>query len=181
MEKEKFELAAFAGGCFWCMVKPFDEQPGIIEVISGYTGGHKENPTYEEVCSETTGHYEAVQIKFDPELFPYEKLLNVYWQQIDPEDAGGQFYDRGQSYQTAIFYYNEEQKRQAEQSKQNLEQSGKFRSIAVKILPAETFYPAEEYHQQYYKKSPARYNAYHQGSGRAAFIKKHWGDHDEQR
>ena len=114
------ELATFAGGCFWCMVKPFDEQPGIISVISGYTGGHVENPTYEQVCSESTGHYEAVQITFNPEIFPYERLLELYWQQIDPTDPGGQFHDRGQSYQTAIFYDNEKQKELAEQSKQAL-------------------------------------------------------------
>ncbi|MDQ0271994.1 peptide-methionine (S)-S-oxide reductase MsrA [Cytobacillus purgationiresistens] len=177
MENQQYEKAAFAGGCFWCMVKPFDEQPGIIEVVSGYTGGTKENPTYEEVCSETTGHYEAVQIKFDPEVFPYEKLLQLYWQQIDPTDEGGQFYDRGQSYQTAIFYYKKEQKQLAEQSKQELAENGPFnKPIMTKILPAETFYPAEEYHQDYYKKNPLRYNAYHKGSGRAGFINNHWRD-----
>lgn len=152
MEKNT-ELATFAGGCFWCMVKPFDQEPGIMKVISGYTGGHKENPTYKEVCSETTGHYEAVQITYDPSVYSYEKLLNIYWQQIDPTDPGGQFYDRGQSYQTVIFYHTEEQKNLAEASKQQLEASGKFnKPIATKILPASTFYPAEEYHQDYYKK-----------------------------
>jgi peptide-methionine (S)-S-oxide reductase len=176
MEK-KSELATFAGGCFWCMVKPFDEQPGIIKVISGYTGGHLETPTYQQVCSETTGHYEAVQITFDPDLFPYEKLLELFWQQIDPTDPGGQFYDRGQSYQTAIFYHNDSQKNLAEASKQKLEESGRFnKPIATKILAAKPFYPAEEYHQHYYKKAQSRYEAYHAGSGRAAFIKHHWGD-----
>ena len=121
---ENYELATFAGGCFWCMVKPFDEQPGIIKVMSGYTGGSKENPTYQEVCTEMTGHYEAVQITFDPAVYPYEQLLDVYWQQIDPTDEGGQFYDRGQSYQTAIFYHNEKQRQAAEQSKLELEKSG---------------------------------------------------------
>lgn len=169
------ELATFAGGCFWCMVKPFDEQPGIISVVSGYTGGHKEQPTYQEVCEETTGHFEAVQIAFDPEVYPYEKLLETYWQQIDPTDAGGQFYDRGDSYRTAIFYHNEEQKAAAEQSKKELEESGRFsKPIVTLILPAAEFYPAEEYHQDFYKKSPARYNQYRTGSGRDAFIKKHW-------
>lgn len=177
---KNYEQATFAGGCFWCMVKPFDEQPGIIKVVSGYTGGHKENPTYEEVCSETTGHYEAVQITFDPSLFPYEKLLELYWQQIDPTDAGGQFYDRGQSYQTAIFYHTDRQKELAEKSKQTLEESGVFsKPIATKILPAKSFYEAEEYHQHFYKKNPTRYNAYSQGSGRVAFIKEHWGDKGE--
>ncbi|MBM7647900.1 methionine-S-sulfoxide reductase [Bacillus ectoiniformans] len=171
------EKATFAGGCFWCMVKPFDQQPGIKEVISGYTGGTTENPTYQEVCSETTGHYEAVEITFDPEIFPYEKLLKLYWMQVDPTDAGGQFFDRGQSYQPAIFYHNEDQKKQAEKSKQELETSGRFsKPIVVKILPAAVFYPAEEYHQDYYKKNPAHYQGYHQGSGRAAHIQNHWGD-----
>jgi peptide-methionine (S)-S-oxide reductase len=176
MEKAT-ELATFAGGCFWCMVKPFDEQPGIIKVISGYTGGSIENPTYQQVCSETTGHYEAVQITFEPDLFPYQKLLELYWQQIDPTDPGGQFYDRGTSYQTAIFYHNEEQKKLAEESKKKLEESGRFnKPIATKILPAKAFYPAEEYHQHYYKKSELHYERYRIGSGRDAFIRNHWGD-----
>lgn len=176
MANNNEEKATFAGGCFWCMVKPFDELPGIKAVISGYTGGDKENPTYEEVCSETTGHYEAVQITFDPTIFPYERLLELYWQQIDPTDTGGQFYDRGQSYQTAIFYYNEQQKQLAEASKERLEKEGPFKdSIVTKILPAKAFYPAEEYHQHYYKKNPTHYQAYHQGSGRAGFIKQNWG------
>jgi peptide methionine sulfoxide reductase msrA/msrB len=175
--QEKSELATFAGGCFWCMVSPFEEMPGIIKVVSGYTGGHKENPTYEEVCSETTGHYEAVQITFNPEQFPYEKLLELYWQQIDPTDAGGQFYDRGQSYQTVIFYHNEEQKQKAEASKKALTESGRFdKPIATQILPATSFYPAEEYHQDYHKKNSLHYTMYRKGSGRDAFIKKHWNE-----
>lgn len=180
---EQYEVATFAGGCFWCMVKPFDEQPGIIKVVSGYTGGHKENPTYKEVCSETTGHYEAVQITFDPEVFPYEKLLELYWPQIDPTDAGGQFADRGDSYRTAIFYHNEYQKTLAEESKQQLEASGRFSEpIATQILPAKPFYEAEEYHQGYYKKNKFRYAMYRRGSGRDRFIKENWKDfrHDEQ-
>lgn len=159
------------------MVKPFEEEPGIVKVVSGYTGGTKENPTYEEVCSETTGHYEAVQITFEPRVYPYEKLLDLYWQQIDPTDSGGQFYDRGQSYQTAIFYHSEEQRELAENSKENLEKSGRFsKPIMTKILPAHAFYEAEDYHQQFYKKNPARYNAYSHGSGREAFKKAYWGD-----
>lgn len=180
---EQYEVATFAGGCFWCMVKPFDEQPGIIKVVSGYTGGHKENPTYKEVCSETTGHYEAVQITFDPEVFPYEKLLELYWPQIDPTDAGGQFGDRGDSYRTAIFYHNEHQKTLAEESKQQLEASGRFSEpIATQILPAKPFYEAEEYHQGYYKKNKFRYAMYRRGSGRDRFIKENWKDfgRDEQ-
>jgi len=175
--ENKHQLATFAGGCFWCMVKPFDEQPGIISVLSGYTGGTVENPTYQQVCTDTTGHYEAVQITFDPDIFPYEKLLELFWQQIDPTDPGGQFHDRGQSYQTAIFYHNEVQKELAEKSKLALEESGRFaKPIVTPILPAKTFYPGEEYHQQYYKKNRAHYESYHVGSGRAGFIERHWGD-----
>lgn len=134
------EIATFAGGCFWCMVSPFDEQPGIIEVTSGYTGGHKENPTYEEVCSDTTGHYEAVQIAFDPDIFPYKKLLEIFLQQIDPTDEGGQFNDRGLSYRTAIFYHTEEQREMAENAKAELAASGRFQKpIVTKILPASPF------------------------------------------
>ncbi|KSU88167.1 methionine sulfoxide reductase [Bacillus sp. VT 712] len=159
------------------MVKPFDEQPGILKVVSGYTGGHTENPTYKEVCSETTGHYEAIQITFDPEVFPYEKLLELYWPQIDPTDPGGQFADRGDSYRTAIFYHNDEQKQLAEASKQQLEESGRFSSpIVTQILPAKPFYEAEEYHQDYYKKNKFRYSMYRRGSGRDRFIKENWKD-----
>ncbi|WP_123040176.1 peptide-methionine (S)-S-oxide reductase MsrA [Cohnella candidum] len=169
------ELATFAGGCFWCMVKPFHEMLGIEKVVSGYTGGHVENPTYEEVCSETTGHAEAVQITFDPALFPYRKLLDIYWRQIDPTDAGGQFHDRGPSYRPVIFYHNERQREEAEASKRELEASGRFlKPIAVAIEPASTFYPAEDYHQDYYKTNPIRYKYYSKGSGRPDFIARHW-------
>jgi len=179
---DKYELATFAGGCFWCMVQPFDELPGIESVISGYTGGEKENPTYEEVCSGTTGHIEAVQITFQPNLFPYEKLLELFWQQIDPTDAGGQFFDRGESYQTAIFYHNEQQRKLAEQSKQELEESGRFsKPIVTKIVEAKPFYPAEEYHQDFYKKSTARYKQYRAGSGRDRFIEQHWKQKDQNK
>ncbi|WP_018665162.1 peptide-methionine (S)-S-oxide reductase MsrA [Heyndrickxia acidiproducens] len=175
------ETAIFAGGCFWCMVHPFDEQPGIKSVISGYTGGTKPNPTYEEVCSGATGHTEAVQITYDPEVFPYDKLLEIYWQQIDPTDAGGQFFDRGSSYKPAIYYANEKQKIAAYASRKKLQESGRFsKPIVVSILPASAFYPAEAYHQGYYKKNPAHYQAYREGSGRAAFIRKHWRDPDEK-
>ncbi|AUS27360.1 peptide-methionine (S)-S-oxide reductase MsrA [Paenibacillus polymyxa] len=169
------EKATFAGGCFWCMVSPFEEMPGILKVRSGYTGGHTENPTYEEVCSETMGHVEAVQITFDPQVFPYEKLLELFWQQIDPTDEGGQFHDRGSSYQTAIFYHNDEQRIKAEASKEALAQSGRFdKPIATSILPAATFYEAEEYHQDYHKKNPAHYKRYRKGSGREDFIEQNW-------
>lgn len=177
------EQATFAGGCFWCMVSPFDEQPGIIEVVSGYTGGHTKNPTYEEVCSNTTGHYEAVQITFDPEIFPYSKLLELFWQQIDPTDAGGQFNDRGLSYRTAIFYHNDVQKELAETSKKELVTSGRFQKpIVTEILPVSTFFRAEEKHQHYYKKNPFHYNLYKEGSGRSRFIRDNWKNRksDEQ-
>lgn len=169
------ELATFAGGCFWCMVTPFDELPGIVSVVSGYTGGHKENPTYEEVCSDTTGHTEAVQITFEPDIFPYAKLLDTFWRQIDPTDVGGQFHDRGSSYRTAIFYHNGEQQRLAEASKAELERSGRFdKPIATAIEPAGPFYAAEEYHQDYYKKNPLRYKMYRKGSGRDKFLEQSW-------
>ena len=176
---ESIEKATFAGGCFWCMVKPFDRYDGVISVISGYTGGTKENPTYREVCSEETGHYEAVQITYNSEIISYEKLLDIFWMQIDPTDEGGQFYDRGQSYQTAIFYHSDSQKQLAEKSKQALNESGRFsKKIVTPILPAAVFYEAEDYHQHYYKKNPEHYNSYHVGSGRAGFIKQHWGEQE---
>lgn len=176
----KIEKATFAGGCFWCMVKPFDKYEGVLSVRSGYTGGKTVNPTYKEVCSETTGHYEAVQITFQPDIISYEKLLELFWMQIDPTDKGGQFYDRGSSYKTAIFYENEQQKMIAEKSKRELDESGRFSGrIVTPIIPASTFYDAEEYHQQYYKKNPEHYNAYHINSGRARFIQEHWGDQHE--
>ncbi|MEJ8304526.1 peptide-methionine (S)-S-oxide reductase MsrA [Saccharibacillus sacchari] len=169
------QKATFAGGCFWCMVTPFEDLPGIVKVVSGYTGGHTENPTYKEVCSETTGHVEAVQITYNPELFPYEKLLELFWQQIDPTDGGGQFHDRGSSYGTAIFYHTDEQRIKAEASKKALGESGRFdKPIVTPIRPAETFYEAEEYHQDYHKKNPGHYKRYKKASGREAFIEDHW-------
>lgn len=169
------ELATFAGGCFWCMVHPFDEEPGVVRVVSGYTGGHKANPTYEEVCGHGTGHREAVQITFDPAVMAYERLLDIFWQQIDPTDAGGQFYDRGESYETAVFYHSEEQRRAAEATRDRLQASGRFSApIATAILPAGPFYPAEDYHQDYYKKNPSHYQRYRAGSGRDRFIRSHW-------
>lgn len=169
------QLATFAGGCFWCMVAPFEEEPGVVSVVSGYTGGHKENPTYREVCAETTGHFEAVQITFDPAVVSYERIVELFWQQIDPTDPGGQFGDRGESYRTAIFYHDEEQRRVAEASKRALDESGRFdRPVATLILPAATFYPAEEYHQGYHQKNPVHYKRYRIGSGREEFIRRHW-------
>lgn len=167
--------ATFAGGCFWCMVKPFDEEPGILAVVSGYTGGTIENPTYEQVCTNTTGHLEAVEITYDPTIVEYEDLVNLFWQQIDPTDPGGQFHDRGDSYKTAIFYQDETQKAIAEKSKAALEATGKFsKPIATQILPAKPFYHAEDNHQDYYKKNPTHYNNYRRGSGRQQFIDDNW-------
>ena len=172
---KNYELATFAGGCFWCMVEPFDERPGIISVVSGYTGGDVKNPSYMDVASNTTGHVEAVQITYDPEVMSYKKLVDTFWQQIDPTDPGGQFNDRGDSYKTAIFYHNEKQKQIAEESKRKLELSGKFsKPIVTQILPAKEFYEAEDEHQDYYKKQSFHYRLYKKGSGREDFINKYW-------
>lgn len=182
MKQNQTELATFAGGCFWCMVKPFHLMEGVKSVISGYTGGQTENPTYKEVCQGTTGHTEAIQITFDPAIISYETLLEHYWQQIDPTDASGQFFDRGTSYRPAIFYHSEEQKRLAELSKQTLEQSHTFdKPIQVTIEAAKPFYPAEEYHQDYYLKEPEHYQRYFKGSGREAFIQQHWHNKDKSK
>lgn len=169
------QKATFAGGCFWCMVSPFEDMPGIEGIISGYTGGHVENPTYEEIKKGTTGHYEAVQITYNPELFPYEKLLELYWPQIDPTDDGGQFQDRGTQYRTAIFYHTEEQQNLAEQSKEKVRLANVFKKpIVTEILAASSFYPAEDYHQDYHKKNPALYKEDRKQSGRDEFIKENW-------
>lgn len=171
----QLEVATFAGGCFWCMVEPFENQPGIEQVVSGYTGGHVVNPTYEQVCSQTTGHTEAVQITFDATLFSYEQLLEVYWQQTDPTDAMGQFADRGDSYRPAIFFHSEQQQLAAEQSKEALQASRRFKKdIVTAIIPAEPFYAAEDYHQAFHKKNPIRYQQSHIGSGRVDFIQQNW-------
>ncbi len=169
------KLATFSGGCFWCMVKPFDKYEGVLKVVSGYTGGHVENPTYEQVCSDTTGHIEAVQITYEDSIISYKELLDIFWKQIDPTDENGQFNDRGHKYKTAIFYHDEEQKNIAEKSKNDLENSNKFgKKIVTEIIPATTFYKAEQYHQDYYKKNPIHYNMYYKGSGRKDFIKNTW-------
>jgi peptide methionine sulfoxide reductase msrA/msrB len=179
---KRYELATFAGGCFWCMVAPFAELNGVLEVVSGYTGGKKENPSYEGVCSGRTGHYEAVEVKFDPERVNYTEVLDIFWRSIDPTDAGGQFHDRGHSYATAIFYHNESQHQQAQASKEALDASRRFPGpVMTAILPAETFYPAEEYHQDYHRKNPQRYQLYRLASGRDAFIKKHWEQEEKKK
>lgn len=173
--KEKLDTAIFAGGCFWwCMVKPFDSLPGIKKVISGYTGGNVPDPTYEQVCTGETGHTEAVEITYDPEVMSYEKLLDYYWQVTDPTDASGQFQDRGDNYRPVIFYNSSAQKEAAEKSKRALQNSSRFDApIVTKIEPAKPFYPAEDYHQDFYKKNPRRY-ALEESGGREEFIKKHW-------
>lgn len=167
--------ATFAGGCFWCMEGPFEQLEGVLDVIAGYTHGHKKNPTYEEICSGATGHVEAIQIIYDPSKVDYEKLLEVFWMQIDPTDTGGQFADRGSQYATAIFYHDEEQKKLAEVSKKQLGESGRYeKSIVTPILPASTFYKAEGYHQDYYKTNSIRYKIYRSGSGRDSYLKTIW-------
>ncbi|MFC4404461.1 peptide-methionine (S)-S-oxide reductase MsrA [Gracilibacillus xinjiangensis] len=171
----KLEKATFAGGCFWCMVKPFDQWDGVESVVSGYTGGVVKDPTYEQVKTGTTGHFEAVQITYDPNKISYQLILDLYWPQIDPTDDGGQFHDRGPQYRTAIFYHNEEQRKLAIHSKEVLINSNRFQNeIVTKILPAVTFYPAEEYHQDFYKKNEAEYKEDRDKSGRDAFIDQNW-------
>jgi peptide methionine sulfoxide reductase msrA/msrB len=165
--------ATFAGGCFWCMVKPFDSIAGVVEVLSGYTGGSVINPTYEQVTEGFTGHLETVQITYNEDIVSYRELVEVFFMSIDPTDAGGQFHDRGESYKTAVFYHNENQKNIAEKYIDELNKSGKFnKPIATALKPAVPFYTAEEYHQDYYKKNPMRYKMYYKGSGRQAFIEK---------
>lgn len=173
----KLETAIFAGGCFWCVESNFEKYDGITEVLSGYTGGHKENPTYEEVCNHTTGHLEAVKVTYDSNQISYNDLLEIFWRTIDPTDAGGQFVDRGDTYASAIFVADETQRKLATESKQRLADSGRFeKPLVTPILDAETFYAAEDYHQDYHHTHPVKYRAYRFGSGRDQFIAKTWGD-----
>lgn len=175
VENKKIETAIFAGGCFWCMTKPFDQMPGIISVRSGYTGGDVENPTYEQVKSGTTGHTEAVKIVFDKTIISYEELLEIYWHQTDPTDAAGQFQDRGSNYRPVIFVKNETQRQAAELSLKNLIASERFKKpIVTRIESACPFYEAEEEHQQFYKKDPKRME-FEEAQGRKQFIEKNWG------
>ena len=170
-------VATFAGGCFWCMEPPFDKVPGVTATISGYTGGRKVNPTYQEVSSGTTGHAEAVQVVYDPKKVSYEKLLEVFWVNIDPTVKDRQFCDSGNQYRTAIFYHDEAQRKAAEASRAALEKSRPFReAIVTPIEMAGAFYPAEDYHQDYYRKNPVRYQLYRSGCGRDARLKQLWGD-----
>jgi peptide methionine sulfoxide reductase msrA/msrB len=176
-QNERVEKATFAGGCFWCMEYPFERLDGVIEVISGYTGGREANPTYEQVSRGSTGHLEAVQITYDPDRITYQELLDVYWRQIDPTDAGGSFVDRGSQYKSAIFYHDDKQKQLAEISKAELDKSGRYeKPIVTEIRQFSKFYEAEEYHQDYYKKSPLKYKYYRYRSGRGQYLEKTWGD-----
>ena len=163
--------AVFAGGCFWCVEAAFEKLSGVVEVLSGYTGGKTANPTYEQVSTGTTGHYEAIQVSYVPQQVTYQQLLDRFWKNVDPFDNYGQFVDKGSQYETAIFYGDEPERQLAEQSKQQLQK--KFpKAIATKILPLKAFYPAEEHHQDYYKNRPAQYRAYEQGSGRKQKLKQ---------
>lgn len=174
---QKRAHATFAGGCFWCLVPPFEQLPGVESITAGYIGGTTENPSYSEVCEGTTGHNEAVDIVFDPDQITYQELLDIFWRQIDPTDPGGQFADRGQSYKTAIFYHDQQQKLTAEQSKNEVSASGRFSApIVTEVRAATPFYAAEAEHQSYHKKNPFHYNQYKQGSGRATFIARNWKD-----
>ena len=170
------EKATFAGGCFWCMEHPFDALPGVLSVTAGYTGGQKKNPTYQEVSAGGTGHAESVQIVYDPSKVTYGKLLDVYWHNIDPTTKDRQFCDGGHQYRSAIFYQTEEQHKEALQSKAELEKTKPFKEpVVTEIVPAGEFYPAEEYHQHYYKKNPIRYHYYRNGCGRDQRLKELWG------
>jgi peptide-methionine (S)-S-oxide reductase len=177
MASGNLEKATFAGGCFWCMEHPFDTLPGVISVTSGYTGGSKKNPTYEEVSAGGTGHAESVQIVYDPAQVSYEKLLGIFWHNIDPTTKDRQFCDSGHQYRSAIFYHTEGQHRLALQSKAQLEKNKTFKEpVVTEIVQATEFYPAEEYHQQYYKKNPIRYKFYRFTCGRDQRLKELWGD-----
>jgi methionine-S-sulfoxide reductase len=169
--------AIFAGGCFWCIQPAFDKANGVIKTVVGYSGGTEPNPTYQLVSSERTNYRESIEITYDPAKISYEQLLDIYWRQIDPTQADGQFTDIGPSYRAAIFYGNTEEKKIAEASKEKLAHSGKFnKPIVTEILPAIKFYPAEAYHQKYYRQNPEHFEAFEKGSGRVSFQKKTWGD-----
>ena len=175
-EEAATRQATFAGGCFWCTQADFEKLPGVVKVVSGYTGGNKENPTYEEVSSGTTGHVEAIQVYYDPSKLTYEELLDFFWRHVDPTDPGGQFVDRGTQYRSVIFYHDEEQKRLAEKSKEALDQSRRFnKPVVMEIIKFTKFYEAEAYHQDYYKKHPIKYKYYRYASGRDQFLAKVWG------
>ncbi|MDJ0626374.1 MAG: peptide-methionine (R)-S-oxide reductase MsrB [Candidatus Caenarcaniphilales bacterium] len=176
LANKNLKVATFAGGCFWCMEAPFEKVSGIKKVISGYSGGDETNPTYEQVSSGSTGHLESIQVFYDPNEIDYSTILDVFWKQVDPTDNGGQFVDRGKQYGTAIFYHSNQQRTLAQNSKDALEKSGKYSSpIITPILEFKSFYPAEDYHQNYYKKNPLQYHYYRFGSGRDKYLNKIWG------
>ena len=176
IEYDSLEVATFAGGCFWCMESAFEASDGVVEAVSGYTGGTVVNPTYEQVSRGQTGHLEAVQVYYDPQIISYEELLAVYWRSVDPTDDGGQFFDRGSQYKTAIFYHDETQRKLATEAKEDLDKSGRFsKPVVTEILEFRVFYRAEDYHQDYYKKNVLNYKIYSNASGREEFIEKHWG------
>jgi methionine-S-sulfoxide reductase len=169
-------MAIFAGGCFWCMQPPYDKANGVVKTVVGYSGGSADDANYEKVSAHRTKHREVIEVTYDPAKISYEQLLDIFWRQINPTQANGQFHDIGLSYQAAIFYSNEEEKKTAEASKEKLVKSGKFsKPVVTEILPAQPFYPAEEYHQKYYLKNAADYERYHVGSGRVSFLEKIWG------
>jgi peptide-methionine (S)-S-oxide reductase len=173
----RLAVATFAGGCFWCMEPPFDKVPGVVSTTSGYTGGTTRSPAYEEVSAGGTGHIEAVRVLYDPSQVDYAKLLDVFWHNVDPLTADGQFCDKGEQYRSAIFFHDAEQRRLAEESKRQLETSGRFQKpIVTELLPAADFYPAEEYHQDYYRKNPVRYRFYRYSCGRDARLAELWGE-----
>lgn len=171
------EVATLAGGCFWCMQPPFDDLEGVDSTVVGYTGGDRPEPTYNEVAGGHTDHTEAVEVRYDPDEISYEQILDVFWRSHDPTDLNGQFADRGSQYRPAIFYHDDQQRQIAEDSKQQLDEEGPFdEPVRTSIEPAETFWVAEEYHQDYYKKNPAHYQNYYEASGRAGFLDEMWGD-----
>ncbi len=173
---QKVAKATYAGGCFWCMQHPFDKLEGVISTTAGYTGGTESNPTYKEVSAGKTGHAEAIEIVYDPLKITYSQLLDVFWRNIDPTQADGQFFDIGRQYRTAIFYHNKEQKKLALVSIEKLENSDRYdKKIVTEIVPATKFYKAEDYHQNYYKKNPIRYKYYRIGSGRDRYLERVWG------
>ena len=177
MDDHDLQVATFGGGCFWCMQPPFDNEPGVKKTEVGYMGGFIDKPSYRQVSTGETGHTEVVQVYYNPEEISYRELLNIFWRNIDPTAYQRQFSDVGSQYRTAIFYRTQAEKHLAEETKQELEDSNKFRySIATEIIPISVFYPAEGYHQDYYKKNPTHYKRYSYGSGRAPFLQKAWGD-----
>jgi peptide methionine sulfoxide reductase msrA/msrB len=176
-KNNNYKTATFAGGCFWCTESDFEKVDGVIEAISGYTGGQKEKPTYREVSAGGTGHTEAIQVVYDPSKVTYKELLDIFWMHVDPTDPSGQFVDRGSQYRTAIFYHDDEQRWQAEESRDKMNKSGRFKKpIVTEIVKLEKFYTAEDYHQDYYKKSPIRYKLYRYHSGRDQYLKTVWED-----